>query len=239
MTTLFIADLHLSDQRPEITELFIHFLNNKARQCRALYILGDLFEAWLGDDCILPSYQPIIQSLKDLSDNNIPIYFIHGNRDFLIGEEFCNLTGCTLLNESTVINIDNKQYLVMHGDTLCTDDVKYQEFRKMVRSPEWQQQLLAKTPAERIALAKQFRDMSKTETAEKASDIMDVNQAEVESVMQNAKIDILIHGHTHRPKIHNFNLSGQPAKRIVLGDWYEQGSVLSLDNGEFDLQSFS
>jgi len=239
MTTLFIADLHLSDQRPIITELFITFLKNEARQARALYILGDLFEAWLGDDCILPDYQAVISQLKELTDNNIPVYILHGNRDFLIGKHFCELTGCQLLDESTVITIDGKRYLIMHGDTLCTDDVKYQKFRSMVRNHEWQKQLLSKTPVERIALAKQYREISQMETAEKADDIMDVNQLEVEKIMQTAKITTLIHGHTHRPKIHSFELQGMPAQRIVLGDWYEHGSVLRLEDGVFDLQSIN
>jgi len=239
MTNLFIADLHLSDQRPAITNLFINFLNNEARQARALYILGDLFEAWLGDDCILPAYETIIKSLKELTDDNVPVYFIHGNRDFLIGKHFCELSGCELLDESTVITIDEQQYLVMHGDTLCTDDIKYQQFRSMVRNPEWQQQLLNKTPAERIALAKQYREISQTETAEKADDIMDVNQTEVEKAMRAADVVTLIHGHTHRPNIHKFELDGKPAQRIVLGDWYEQGSVLRLENKTFQLDSIS
>lgn len=239
MTTLFIADLHLSDQRPAITNLFINFLKNEARQARALYILGDLFEAWLGDDCILPAYETIIKSLKELTDSNVPVYFIHGNRDFLIGKHFCELSGCELLDESTVISIDEQQYLVMHGDTLCTDDVKYQQFRSMVRNPEWQQQLLNKTPAERIALAKQYREISQTETAEKADDIMDVNQTEVEKAMRAADVVTLIHGHTHRPNIHKFELDGKPAQRIVLGDWYEQGSVLILKDKKFTLDSIS
>ena len=235
MTTLFIADLHLSEQRPEITELFLTFLKNEARQARALYILGDLFEAWLGDDCILPGYQPIIEALKELTDNQVELYFVHGNRDFLVGQQFCELTGCKLLDESTVITIDNQQYLIMHGDTLCTDDVKYQQFRLMVRNPEWQRQLLAKTPAERIALAKEYREISQTETAEKADDIMDVNQSEVEKALTDANVSTLIHGHTHRPNIHTFKLNDNDAQRIVLGDWYEQGSVLRLSNSKFGL----
>ncbi len=239
MTTFFIADLHLSDQRPEITELFVKFLNNEARQCRALYILGDLFEAWLGDDCILPAYQTIIDALKELTDHKVAVYFIHGNRDFLIGEHFCALTGCTLLDESTIVTLNGKQYLIMHGDTLCTDDIKYQQFRSMVRNPEWQKQLLDKTPAERIALAKQYREISQTETADKADDIMDVNQTQVEKVMREAAVITLIHGHTHRPKIHKFELDGKQAQRIVLGDWYKHGSVLRLEDGEFELRNFN
>jgi len=237
MTTLFIADLHLSEQRPEITELFIEFLKTKARHARALYILGDLFEAWLGDDCILPAYNEIITQLKNLTDSNIPVYLVHGNRDFLIGNHFCELTGCQLLDESTTITIDNNDYIIMHGDTLCTDDVKYQQFRTMVRNPEWQQQMLSKTPAERIALAKQYREISKSETSTKAEDIMDVNQGEVEKVMRTTNIFTLIHGHTHRPNIHNFDIDGKPARRIVLGDWYEQGSVLKLDKDLFELET--
>lgn len=235
MTTLFIADLHLSDQRPEITNLFVNFLKNEARQCRALYILGDLFEAWLGDDCILPGYQNILHSLKQLTNNKVAVYFVHGNRDFLVGDQFCRLTGCELLDETTVITIDASEYLIMHGDTLCTDDIKYQQFRSMVRDPKWQQQLLSKTPAERIALAKQYREVSQNETADKADDIMDVNQLEVEKIMRKANVKTLIHGHTHRPAIHDFKLDGNKAQRIVLGDWYKHGSVLKLKNGDFEL----
>jgi len=239
MTTLFIADLHLSDQRPAITDLFISFLKNKARQARALYILGDLFEAWLGDDCILPSYQRIIAQLKELTDNHVPVYILHGNRDFLISSYFCELTGCQLLDESSVITIDQQPYLIMHGDTLCTDDVKYQQFRAMVRNPDWQKQLLEKTPAERLALAKEYREISQTETAEKANDIMDVNQLEVEKIMRDKNITTLIHGHTHRPDIHQFKLDGKNAQRIVLGDWYKQGSVLRLNKNKFELHSIT
>ncbi|MBN4080705.1 UDP-2,3-diacylglucosamine diphosphatase [Beggiatoa alba] len=239
MTTLFIADLHLSDQRPGITYLFNNFLKNEARQARALYILGDMFEAWLGDDCILPAYEATIKNLKSLSSCGIPVYILHGNRDFLIGEVFCELSGCQLMQESNIITIDGQKYLVMHGDTLCTDDVKYQQFRTMVRDPGWQKQLLQKTPAERMALAKEYREMSQTETADKAAEIMDVNQSAVKNAMRDANITTLIHGHTHRPNIHHFDLDGKRARRIVLGDWYEQGSVLRLKDNKFDLESIT
>lgn len=226
MATLFISDLHLSAERPDITSLFIRFLNNEARQAEALYILGDLFEAWLGDDMVLPEYADAIAAMKALSDSGVPVFIMHGNRDFLLGEKFTAMTGTTLLEDPTAIDLYGTPTLLLHGDTLCTDDVKYQQFRTMVRDPAWQQQMLALSPLERLKLAKEYREMSQAETGNKAEDIMDVNQHTLEQVMQTEGIYQMIHGHTHRPAIHEFKIDSQAAKRIVLGDWYEQGSVL-------------
>lgn len=230
MATLFISDLHLSQERPEITQLFLRFLQGPARQAEALYILGDLFEVWLGDDMVLPDYQQAIAELKTLS-LTVPLYIMHGNRDFLMRDDFEAMTGCQLLDEEVVIDLDGDPTLLMHGDTLCTDDVAYQEFRAMVRNPQWQTELLSKTPAERLELARQYREISKTETQGKESGIMDVNQAAVEQTMQRHHVQQLIHGHTHRPAMHEFQLQGQAAKRMVLADWYQRGSMLVCESG--------
>ena len=236
MATLFISDLHLSAERPDITALFIRFLNNEARQAEALYILGDLFEAWLGDDMVLPEYVDAIAAMKALSDSGVPVFIMHGNRDFFLGETFTAMSGTTLLDDPSRIDLYGKPTLLLHGDTLCTDDVKYQKFRAMVRNPAWQQQMLALSPQERLKLAKEYREMSQAETGNKAEDIMDVNQHTLEQVMQDKGIYHMIHGHTHRPAIHNFNVDTQAAQRIVLGDWYEQGSVLVCDEKGCQLQ---
>ena len=237
MSTLFISDLHLDGNRPEITELFISFLKERALQADALYILGDLFEVWLGDDMVLPDYQTAIQAMHSLADAGVPLYIMHGNRDFLMRDSFAEQAGCTLLGEQHLIDLYGTPTLLMHGDTLCTDDIEYQKFRAMVRDPHWQQELLAKTPQERIALAKKYREVSKSEMASKASAIMDVNQDTVEQVMREQQTQHLIHGHTHRPATHTFLLDSQPATRIVLGDWYEHGSVLECNQDGCELQS--
>ena len=177
---------------------------------------------------VLPEYQPLISALKTLSEN-VPLYIMYGNRDFLMREGFEEMTGCKLLDEETVIDLYGTPTLLMHGDTLCTDDVAYQEFRKMVRNPAWQDDLLSKTPEERLALARKLREISKTETQGKQEAIMDVNQQAVEDVMQSHRVQQLIHGHTHRPAQHDFSLAGQPAHRIVLSDWYQSGSMLVCD----------
>ena len=236
MATLFISDLHLSAERPDITALFIQFLNNEARQAESLYILGDLFEAWLGDDMVLPEYVDAIAAMKALSDSGVPVFIMHGNRDFLLGEKFTAMSGTTLLEDPTRIDLYGKPTLLLHGDTLCTDDVKYQQFRAMVRNPAWQQQMLALRPQERLKLAKEYREMSQAETGNKAEDIMDVNQHTLEQVMQSEGIYRMIHGHTHRPAIYEFKIDSQAAQRIVLGDWYEQGSVLVCDEKGCELQ---
>lgn len=228
MAIFFISDLHLSRERPDITEIFLRLLRGTARQAEALYILGDLFEAWLGDDMVLPEYQQALTELKNLS-LSVPVYVMYGNRDFLMREKFEVMSGCQLLDEEEVIDLYGTPTLLMHGDTLCTDDIAYQDFRKMVRDPAWQEDLLSKSPEERLALAKKLRDISKEETSGKEQGIMDVNQVTVEQAMQRHQVRQLIHGHTHRPAIHDFDLNGQPAKRIVLADWYQTGSLLRCD----------
>ena len=229
MTTLFISDLHLSDQRPAITEAFIGFLEGEARGAEALYILGDLFEVWLGDDMVLPEYARAIEAMHRLADAGVPLFVMHGNRDFLLGDDFAAMSGAQLLPESTVIDLHGTPTLLLHGDTLCTDDVEYQKFRAMVRNPAWQAEVLARSPEERLTLARQFREMSMTEMQGKSEAIMDVNAKAVAAAFREAGVRQMIHGHTHRPAIHDLEIDGEPARRIVLGDWYDQGSVLECD----------
>ena len=239
MSTLFISDLHLSGEREEITELFINFLDQRASKADALYILGDLFEVWLGDDFIQPGYQQSIAKMKQLADGGLPLFVMHGNRDFLMTEQFAELSGATLIEDPSIIELYGIPTLLMHGDTLCTDDIEYQKFRKMVRNPHFTADFLSKSIEERLAVAEKYREASKTETAAKAMDIMDVNQQAVESVMLEHNIAQLIHGHTHRPAIHDFSIHDKKMKRIVLGDWYEQGSVLVCDESGCQLESLT
>lgn len=239
MTTLFISDLHLSDERENITELFIKFLDQRASHADALYILGDLFEVWMGDDFIHPSYQQSISKMKQLSDDGLAIYVMHGNRDFLMTEQFSVMSGTTLIQDPYIIDLYGTPTLLMHGDTLCIDDIEYQKFRTMVRNPSFIEDFLSKPIEERLAIATKYREASKTETASKAMDIMDVNQQAVETMMQEQNVFQLIHGHTHRPAIHDFTSNNNKMKRIVLGDWYEQGSVLVCNESGCQLESLT
>ena len=239
MSTLFISDLHLSGEREEITELFINFLDQRASKADALYILGDLFEVWLGDDFIQPCYQQSIAKMKQLADGGLPLFVMHGNRDFLMTEQFSELSGATLIEDPSIIELYGTPTLLMHGDTLCTDDIEYQKFRDMVRNPHFTADFLSKSIEERLAVAAKYREASKTETASKAMDIMDVNQQAVESTMLEHNVVQLIHGHTHRPAIHDFSVDNKEMKRIVLGDWYEQGSVLVCNESGCQLESLS
>ncbi|KPK39287.1 MAG: UDP-2,3-diacylglucosamine hydrolase, partial [Gammaproteobacteria bacterium SG8_47] len=229
MTTLFISDLHLCAERPAITALLLEFLHTRAASAEALYILGDLFEAWLGDDAVQPGVEPIFEGLRAVTQGGVPVNVMHGNRDFLLGKGFERATGCRLIEDPTLIDLYGQRTLLMHGDTLCTDDIDYQQFRTMVRDPQWQDNFLARSPADRILVAKRFRELSVQETKGKAPEIMDVNAAAVEQVMREHKIRQLIHGHTHRPAVHPMSIDGKPARRIVLGDWYRAGSVLVCD----------
>ena len=235
MTTLFISDLHLTEERPEIITLFRTFLREEATQADALYILGDLFEAWLGDDAVLPSMRPVLDELSTLTKNSVSVFVMVGNRDFLLGEQFEKMTGCKLLPDPSVINLYGTDTLLMHGDTLCTDDVEYQEFRKQVRNPAWQSAVLAKTIDERIAMAHEARAESKARTQEKSEDIMDVNAEAVNEAFREHGVIRLIHGHTHRPAIHQLTVGEKMVTRIVLGDWYDQSSVLRVDENNVEL----
>ena len=238
MKILFISDLHLSRERPEITELFLDFMRHQGRQTDELYILGDLFEVWIGDDAIEPEYKPVITALKAAADSGIHISFMHGNRDFLIGEAFARMAGCRILPDPSIIQLDGEPILLMHGDTLCTDDLDYQQFRARVRNPEVQREFLAQPAAKRAEIAGQYRLESRERSKHKAEEIMDVNQDAVISSMKQYHVRTLIHGHTHRPAIHTVEIDGQQARRIVLGDWYHHGSVLTYEDHHFDLQGF-
>jgi len=226
LSTLFISDLHLTTERPAIGEAFLRFLQGEARQAESLYILGDLFEIWLGDDAVVPVYQPFIEGLKALTDSGTPCYVMRGNRDFLLGERFEAITGTTLLPDPYLLDLYGTPTLLMHGDLLCTDDVDYLKFREMVLSQAWQDEFLSMTVEERVEYGRQLREKSREAISGKQVDIMDVNAAEVQRIMREYGVLRLIHGHTHRPAVHPFELDGKPAQRIVLPEWYEQGGVL-------------
>lgn len=229
MATLFIADLHLSGERPAIVALFLRFLKERARDAEALYILGDLFEVWLGDDAVQDGHRPVLQGLKELTER-IPAYVLHGNRDFLLGAGFGEQTGCQLLPDPWVINLYGTLTLLSHGDALCTDDGDYQAFRRQVRDPKWQAAFLAQPPERRAALARQAREESQRQNQIKTAEIMDANAQAVDALLHTHCVNQLIHGHTHRPGVHEWTTRETPARRIVLGDWYEQASVLVCDS---------
>ncbi len=235
MTTLFISDLHLEGDRPEIGQQFVEFLDGEARTADALYILGDLFESWVGDDDPNPHYADMKAAIRTLSDTGVPVYFMHGNRDFMIGGRFAEETGVTILPDPSPVTFYGERVLLSHGDALCTDDAEYQQVRQMTRDPEWQAMMRARPLAERLAFAADARAKSQQRNATLAEEIMDVNQQTVEATVAAHGVDILLHGHTHRPAIHTFEVDGRERKRIVLGDWYEQGSVLRWDENGYSL----
>lgn len=237
MTTLFISDLHLEASQPEIGEQFLSFLHLDAREAEALYILGDLFEVWLGDDDPNPYHGEMKSAMRELTDAGIPVFFMHGNRDFMIGEVFAAETGVSIVADPTVINLYGRDVLICHGDALCTDDVHYQRVRAMTRDPEWQAGMLAKSIEERIALAIQARQESIARGESMSDEIMDVNQDAVAATLREHGVDTMLHGHTHRPAVHEVDLGDRTAKRIVLGDWYQQGSVVRWDENGPRLES--
>ena len=219
MTTLFISDLHLEESRPDITEAFLGFLNGTASGVDQLYILGDFFEAWIGDDERTPLQEQIAAALRKLRDSGTDIFLMHGNRDFLIGEDFCKRAGATLLDDPTVIDLHGTPTLLMHGDSLCTADVEYQKFRANMRNPQWQQMILQRPLEDRQQMARQLREISMAKNQGKEEFIMDVTPEEVVKDMEAHGVQRMIHGHTHRPAVHELIANGLPAKRIVLGDW--------------------
>ena len=232
MTTLFISDLHLSPRRPHITELFFDLLQGEAREAEALYILGDLFEYWIGDDAAEHlGYTPVIRQLRALSDTGIPVYFMRGNRDFLVGPRFASQTGCELLADPSVIDLYGERVLLMHGDFLCTDDTEHQKFRLTVDDPGWQRDFLAKPVEARMEMAQEAREHSREHKDNLTMEIMDVNDEAVRRAFEDHDVRLMIHGHTHRPAIHD----GSASRRIVLGDWYEQSSILRCRPGEQEL----
>jgi UDP-2,3-diacylglucosamine hydrolase len=235
MATLFISDLHLHPARPAINRCFLDFLENIQGSARALYILGDLFETWVGDDHPEPTYTPVRQALQRCNRAGTPVFLLHGNRDFLLGEQFAAETGCTLLDDPVRIDLYGTPTLLMHGDSLCTDDTDYQELRARVRDPAWQRQALALPLRERLALAAEARELSAMTIRAKNEDIMDVNRQEVLRRFTRHDVTLLIHGHTHRPGIHRFEQAGRARQRIVLGAWYRQGSVLNATDDKLEL----
>lgn len=238
--SLFISDLHLCDSRPEMSRLFFEFLQTTALHAQALYILGDLFEYWLGDDTLdAPLNQQVCLALRHLADSGVAVYFMHGNRDFLIAAQFADACHATLLADPSLIDMYGTPTLLMHGDTLCTDDVSYLAFRAQVRDPHWQSQFLAQPLAARIALAQQARSQSESAKQGKSTEIMDVNADAVQEILRQYAYPRLIHGHTHRQALHNLSVDGHPSQRWVLPDWYEHGGYLRCDTQQCQFVSLS
>ncbi|AWK13406.1 UDP-2,3-diacylglucosamine diphosphatase [Candidatus Fukatsuia symbiotica] len=248
MKTLFIADLHLSVQQPAITAGFMRFLQSEAIYADSLYILGDLFEAWIGDDDPNPLYRQVASALGSLQQQGIPCYFIHGNRDFLLGKDFAKESGMTLLAQEKVVTLYGRKILLLHGDTLCTDDIDYQRFRRKVQSPLIQKLFLWLPLGIRLHIAAKLRQHSQQSNTGKSETIMDVNQQAVIDTLQRNHVDWMIHGHTHRPAIHSVelpktdlsttNLPKMVAHRAVLGAWHEQGSMIEVTAETVELIPF-
>ncbi len=226
--TLFISDLHLHASRPQINELFFGFLKTEASKAADLYILGDLFEYWVGDDQLDhdPLARQVADGLRGLTDGGVKVWFMHGNRDFLIGERFAREAGLTILPDPTLITLGGKRMLLLHGDTLCTDDIAYQQFRKQARDPKWQAAVLAQSYEERVRLAGSLRMQSDTEKAVKSEEIMDVSTPTVEQVLRDYGYPTMIHGHTHRPARHQHDVDGHTCVRWVLSDWHTEADAL-------------
>lgn len=244
MTTLFVSDLHLDASRPQVTALFLAFLRDEASQAEALYILGDLFEAWVGDDMAGEPADSVRVGLKALVDAGVPVFLMRGNRDFLFGPRFAEQTGAQLLPDPAVVLLDGEPTLLMHGDLLCIDDHAYQSFRQQVRSVDWQEKFLAQPLPARLAFAEQARAASRKHQEGMKGDgtletIADVNPDAVRETLERYGITRLIHGHTHRPAIHSLDLGDGRGQRIVLGDWYTQGSALRASADGFELASFT
>ncbi len=237
MTTLFVSDLHIDASVPEITEQFLNLLNTEGRAADALYILGDFFESWVGDDAPDPSQVAAMAGLRALTTAGVPCFVMHGNRDFLLGAQFCELTGARLLPDPLIVTLYGEPVLVTHGDALCTDDRAYQRLRATVRDPGWQRQFLALSVAARRALAGAARAGSQAHTAALEYTVADVNQDSVAAALRAADVTTLLHGHTHRPAIHALTVDARPCTRIVLGDWHARGSVLRWDHGGPELVS--
>ena len=236
MSTLFISDVHVDSTRPEILGQLLTFLETNAMDAEDLYILGDLFETWIGDDDPDPDKHRVVHALHDLSHSGVRCHFMAGNRDFLAGDVFAERTGCRMLEDPSLVQLFDVPVLLLHGDSLCTDDHEYQRFRRMVRDPSWQQDFLSTTVDHRIAMTSQARDASKTHGSQKPPEIMDVSKTTVNAMMREYGVYTMIHGHTHRPDIHHFKVDDRPATRIVLGDWYTQGSYLRWSPAGYSLE---
>lgn len=241
---LFVSDVHLDAAAPEGQRQFVEFLRTLSASpavhgtgARALYILGDLFESWIGDDDASDDRSAVLDALRELTSSGIACFLLHGNRDFLIGKDFCRRTGCELLPDPVVADIDGERVLLTHGDALCTDDHAYQELRSIVRSPAWQRRFLDLPLSDRQLLANEARAGSRAHTARTIPKIMDVNAAAVTEAFKAARVRLIIHGHTHRPAVHDALVEGHPVQRIVLGAWYEQGSYLEYENGRYALRT--
>jgi UDP-2,3-diacylglucosamine hydrolase len=239
VATLFISDLHIDASRPGIIEQFLDFLQSEAKSAAALYILGDLFESWIGDDAPDPAQLAAIAGLRTLTSSGVPCFVMHGNRDFLLSRQFCEMSGAQLLPDPLIVTLYGEPVLVMHGDALCTDDRAYQRLRATVRDGDWQRQFLALSVDARRALAGAARAGSQAHTAAMEHAITDVNADSVAMALRAAATTTLLHGHTHRPAIHALEVDGRPRTRIVLGDWYDQGSVLRWDHDGPELQSLA
>ena len=237
MTVLFISDLHLDADRPDITDQFLRFLETDALNAEALYILGDLFESWVGDDDPNEHYQWIKQGLKKLSRKKVPIFFMHGNRDFMIGTDFADEAGVQILSDPFVAEFYGQKVMLSHGDAYCTDDVEYQAVRTMTRDPQWQAMMLSKSLQERLAFAEQARAASLAHGSTIDAEISDVNHTVIANALRDSGVNTMLHGHTHRPAVHELLVDDQPATRIVLGDWYEHGSVVRWDESGPQLES--
>ena len=235
---LLISDLHLEEERPDITRAFLHFLQSRAPRAEALYILGDFFEAWIGDDAMTPFQHSIAQALRKLSDGGTRIFLMHGNRDFMIGKAFCREAGCSLLADPSLVRMNGEPVLLMHGDSLCTQDEAYMRLRKWLRNPASLFILRNLPLTTRYKLARKLRKESRMQTPQKAAEITDVTPEEVPRILRQHGVRTLIHGHTHRPATHELQLDGQPARRIVLGDWDRRGWALQVDENGFLQHSF-
>jgi UDP-2,3-diacylglucosamine hydrolase len=239
MSRLFVSDVHLDTSAPAAVDQFVEFLRTHAAGAEALYILGDLFESWVGDDETDADKQRVCDALLALTRSGVACFVIHGNRDFLLGHDFCERTGSRLLTDPVIAELDGERVLLTHGDALCTDDHAYQELRSIVRKAPWQRRFLALPLADRELLANQARAGSKEHTSRTIPTIMDVNSAAVESAYRASGVRRMIHGHTHRPGIHDTMVDGTPAQRIVLGAWYEQGSYLVYEHGRYALHELA